>query len=1045
MVISDSNFSDQVCLFHPMHKCSSLAAVFHDIIQNKLNWIKTIFIEGHQTQGNIDVSFPHDLNSFYSFTLTCFADCTLSNTFSFYSRSFSGKISIIFQNVQFRNALIISQNVELHFCNVSIRDTLLTDKPGRSGEYSQSVLVFVNTTFQASMSSTKHGIAILHSFNMHMTFSHFQMEDTDTVVKSANCLVQVTDSSFHRSFLHITTVTSTVALLSQVLFEGEIESDVGDSVMEIRATKLGFNMNESTFENTFGAIHLEKSDSGMLPSWIHVQINNSNFTRNRKSDSGAALDIVSLVSQSLGSNSVSLFNCHFLQNEVHRTGFKSAYGGALSIQYLGAGKGTAATVVVLTKCNFTNNKAEDGGGAAFLSSVFVTLHVLDSIFQINDKRYLSSRALTIFSKSKTFIVGSRFICKIHSDDTSLLELQMTSSKQHIPKLSFTIDCFAWHKLSIVDSYGFSLNGGKLLQKFVASCIHCPHSFYIPMQGAFQVTYSQNDSGVQSSEVSSHHDVITSNCISCPFGGDCPGNALKSKPNFWGYKTDDRISFIQCPVGFCCSNSENLPCLTYNQCSGNRTGTLCGSCNEGYTVSLMSNNCIRNDQCDASWFWFPALMSALLYMLWYTFKGDILQIPQQIAKKLCKSVNTKHNEDKGVEKGYFGILTYFVQAASSLKLSIHDESNDSTELAFQRIHIFVGLLLSIELTYVSFDMCPYIGFTTTQKMVFKFAFLVGIYLSWIVVFGLFVTMSWVAKTVIRKQSKGRTMAIKLKFVNGLVEIIKYTYSGFASISFLSLNCISVASTKVWFYDGGVLCWSTWQTAALVLSMTYVVPFPFMMPVGLKLLQMEIISPVNFILGCIVPLPFFVLWCFVYMKKAKNLVSVIHISDKHNHPNSCSTGGSFDERARNVILTGFQGAYRSSNHGAQYWESVMILRRLLLGATALISNSLIHLSLCCFLSALFHTHHMIVKPFLHQESNTAESLSLLLLILASMINLVKATYVQIGTSPGGSSVDFLRAVERSENVFIIVLLCGILCLEVKSKFTRRRSPKEVTKNT
>ena len=91
--------------------------------------------------------------------------------------------------------------------------------------------------------------------------------------------------------------------------------------------------------------------------------------------------------------------------------------------------------------------------------------------------------------------------------------------------------------------------------------------------------------------------------------------------------------------------------------------------------------------------------------------------------------------------------------------------------------------------------------------------------------------------------------------------------------------------------------------------------------------------------------------------------------------------------NEILGGFQGTYVRNKFGSQYWESVMILRRLLLRATSLLYNPTIQMASCVFLSIVFLLHHVYVHPFVYTAANVAESFSLLLLCIVSVINLLK----------------------------------------------------------
>ena len=62
--------------------------------------------------------------------------------------------------------------------------------------------------------------------------------------------------------------------------------------------------------------------------------------------------------------------------------------------------------------------------------------------------------------------------------------------------------------------------------------------------------------------------------------------------------------------------------------------------------------------------------------------------------------------------------------------------------------------------------------------------------------------------------------------------------------MSLVCVSMATGKVWFYDGTVQCFNNWQVFMVASCIIYVLSFPFMLTLGMKLLQENKISSVNF---------------------------------------------------------------------------------------------------------------------------------------------------------------------------------------------------------
>ena len=133
----------------------------------------------------------------------------------------------------------------------------------------------------------------------------------------------------------------------------------------------------------------------------------------------------------------------------------------------------------------------------------------------------------------------------------------------------------------------------------------------------------------------------------------------------------------------------------------------------------------------------------------------------------------------------------------------------------------------------------------------------------------------------------------------------------------------------------------------------------------------------------------------------------------------------------ILKSFQGTYRVTQNGIQYWESVMILRRLLLGSTSLLQNSVVQIVTCSFLCMIFLLHHIMCQPFLYDIANLVESISLFLLCIVSSINLLKSFYIQMGIIPKGSDVNLFYFLNCFENAMILLLILFIIILEIQSE--------------
>ncbi|KAJ7378431.1 hypothetical protein OS493_022965 [Desmophyllum pertusum] len=219
------------------------------------------------------------------------------------------------------------------------------------------------------------------------------------------------------------------------------------------------------------------------------------------------------------------------------------------------------------------------------------------------------------------------------------------------------------------------------------------------------------------------------CLSCPFGANCTQNIV-SKLNFWGFQEQDNpptLRFIMCPVGYCSPpRIANVP--EYNGCEGNRSGELCGLCNEGYTETLYSTHCRPSHQCNDNWFWPLAVLYVSLMALYFTFKPPIVPwIKRQI---LWFKKHEPANQDDNFDKGYLKILFYFYQAANLLLVSISSQSLIKTYLI---VGLFNFKLSSGRL------ICPFPGLTVATKQLFSVSHVFGTMLMispFIVFFGEF---------------------------------------------------------------------------------------------------------------------------------------------------------------------------------------------------------------------------------------------------------------------------------------------------------------------
>ncbi len=128
--------------------------------------------------------------------------------------------------------------------------------------------------------------------------------------------------------------------------------------------------------------------------------------------------------------------------------------------------------------------------------------------------------------------------------------------------------------------------------------------------------------------------------------------------------------------------------------------------------------------------------------------------------------------------------------------------------------------------------------------------------------------------------------------------------------------------------------------------------------------------------------------------------------------------------------FRGDYRDQD-GAQFWESVLIGRRLLLCFATLIPNLIAQLVICLMLCIIFLLHHQAKHPFENWISNQVEMFSLLFLCGRASINLMRAFYISMGISPDSPQANMMDTFALVESLCLPVLVAVIIFLEIVHK--------------
>ena len=100
---------------------------------------------------------------------------------------------------------------------------------------------------------------------------------------------------------------------------------------------------------------------------------------------------------------------------------------------------------------------------------------------------------------------------------------------------------------------------------------------------------------------------------------CPGSSSTIKRGYWFGNVSGKPTITFCPINYCnftCCETTNgyyhLSPVRDNQCRSHRSGTVCGSCDENYTLSFDSVECVHVNECSIGW---TIIIIILIVLYW----------------------------------------------------------------------------------------------------------------------------------------------------------------------------------------------------------------------------------------------------------------------------------------------------------------------------------------------------------------------------------------------------------------------------------------------
>ncbi|PFX13542.1 hypothetical protein AWC38_SpisGene22364 [Stylophora pistillata] len=627
------------------------------------------------------------------------------------------------------------------------------------------------------------------------------------------------------------------------------------------------------------------------------------------------------------------------------------------------------------RCRFKNNFAVEQSGHVYLSYGTGKADFIDCVFDSTIKNV----ALNGTTFQKSAFVYSDSGGPVSLKNTTLNSF--TSNRDIYPIFDISnggsvhldnnsiIQCPLGSKLVLDNSTHFVLT--EFNDSFCRlnitvlkySCLRCPSGFYSLSRATSQGLIIKS----------------TVRCLQCPFGARCVEGGIVAKTNFWGYRNSmsapPLLTFVTCPEHYCRSPSPGRN--GYNSCSKNRRGILCGECIPGYSATLFSTECRKDEECDNYWFWVLTFSFTIVLSLYLLGKLPTLSfIVNRIIwfrKKECqRNDSASHQLEHHTDNAYVKITFYFYQAAELLIVGCK-------ETLLQKVPGMYAVTAAFNFKLRTLNKglgCPFAGLTSVTKEL--------VYSSTV-----FLTMADIALiycvhcviNVLRRNKKPSYF----HFMAVIMEVLLLGYERLAETCLKLISCVSIESEKRLYIDANVTCMQWWQYLVLAYIAVFIVPFIVVLYLGSSALYSSSMTATEFLAACVLPLPFLVYWL---LRKAKK------------QPGKESLGVQVGSKDVLEVLHGPFRPPKNGDEGTLYWESVLIGRRfILLVCHSFITSPMLRMVALATVCTLIALHHVSKNPFRDRMANTTETLSLTALIIISIINLTKATLLSFGITITG----------------------------------------------
>ena len=249
---------------------------------------------------------------------------------------------------------------------------------------------------------------------------------------------------------------------------------------------------------------------------------------------------------------------------------------------------------------------------------------------------------------------------------------------------------------------------------------------------------------------------------------CSGSSSTIKRGYWFGHVTGTPTVTFCPIDYCdftcCKTTNgyyNLSPERVNQCRSQRSGSACGSCKVGYTLSFDSTECININKCFTGW---TIIVVTLTVLYWFAVVVTVFIITYY-----------------QVGIGYFYVVTYYYTLVDILLSQNTDLSN--------QLHVMVIIISSVAKITPQFlgKLCLFKNMSGIDQQFLHYTHPLAVSVILIII-------SWLAR-----HFKRLSAFISRGIIHAICFLLLLSYSSVATASLLLLRSLTFVNVdNVYIY-------------------------------------------------------------------------------------------------------------------------------------------------------------------------------------------------------------------------------------------------------